>query len=105
MSAPTRDYSRLSSRPREARAGIHTKTVSEQAVTGSTPLGDRCPLPCAAWVPDHVASRFRVSRLSGMTGERMMTLRAYFLRLAVFYAAGLDFAAAFFSAVGFDLGP
>ena len=32
-------------------------------------------------------------------------LRAYFLRLAVFFAAGLDLAAAFFSAVGFDLGP
>ena len=30
---------------------------------------------------------------------------AYFLRLAVFFAAGLDLAAAFFSAVGFDLGP
>ena len=30
---------------------------------------------------------------------------AYFLRLAVFLAAGLDLAAAFFSAVGLDLGP
>jgi len=38
-------------------------------------------------------------------GATLNQFRAYFLRLAVFFAAGLDLAAAFFSAVGFDLGP
>src|SRR5688500_16471709 len=105
MGAPTYKRPKLSSRPSEARAGTHTKTQPAQTMAGSTPLRDCLPLPCAPWVPDHVASRCRVSRLSGMTGGGMVTLRAYFLRFAVFFAAGLDFAAAFFSAVGLDLGP
>ena len=41
----------------------------------------------------------------GWHGATLYQFRAYFLRLEVFFAAGLDLAAAFFSAVGLDLGP
>ena len=95
----------LSSLPSEARAGTHPATPPAPSLHDQAPTGYRSSRIDAAWVPDHVASRCRVSRLSGMTGGGVPTLRAYFLRLAVFFAAGLDFAAAFLSAVGFDFGP
>src|SRR5688572_27428267 len=81
MSAPIYKHSTLSSRPSEARAGTHTVGRLAQANKYHAPICSCSSLPNAAWVPDHVASRYRVSRLSGMTGERMMTPRTLLLAL------------------------